>query len=187
LFIGPGGTRRIKMANPTVTIEIKEIGSKDVLREMGKINVQARRLAGTKKRLGKQARSTGADFRRGSKSISRFSEVMKDLETNAVLALGPLSGVGARVRAIGVLARRGNLGIIAFSVALTATLGAAALLVTGLLKTRLALEAVEGRLRAVTGSSLLAKLELERLSKLSLERSQSKSNLSINSSTFNIK
>lgn len=157
------------MANPTVTIEIREVGSAEVIRRMRQVRQEAGKLVGAKRRLSRQAKATGTSFKKSGKTIGRFSELMRDLETNAVLALGPLSGVGARVRAIGVLARRGNIALIAFSLALAAVVGAAALVVAGLIKTRLSLESVEGRLRAVTGSALLAKIELRSLMDISLD------------------
>ncbi len=156
------------MANPTVTIEIREVGSAEVIRRMRQVRQEAGKLVGAKKRLSRQAKNTGTSFKKSGKTIGRFSELMRDLETNAVLALGPLSGVGARIRAIGVLARRGNIALIAFSLGLAAVAGVVALLVAGLIKTRLSLETVEGRLRAVTGSALLAKIELRSLMDLSL-------------------
>ncbi len=157
------------MANPTVTIEIREIGSAQVIRNMRRVRQEAGKLVGAKKRLSRQVGNTGKSFKKSGKTIGRFSELMRDLETNAVLALGPLSGVGARIRAIGVLARRGNIALIAFSLALAAVVGAVVLLVAGLIKTRLSLESVEGRLRAVTGSALLAKIELRSLMDISLD------------------
>jgi len=156
------------MANPTVTIEIKEVGSAEVIRRLRKVRQEAGKLTGAKKRLSDRVKKTGETFKKSGKDVSRFSGLMQNLETNAVLALGPLSGVGARIRAIGVLARRGNIGLIAFSIGVAAIVAVIGLLTAGLIKTRLALEPIEGRLRAVTGSALIARLELERLSKMAL-------------------
>lgn len=157
------------MANPTVTIEIKEIGAAEVIRRMRKVRQEAGKLAGAKKRLAKGTKKAGDATKEAGKKIGKFSELMRDLETNAVLALGPLSGVGARVRAIGVLARRGNIAMIAFSLGLAAVAGAAVLLVTALIKVRLALDPIEGRLRAVTGSAIVTRLELRRLVDLAFD------------------
>ena len=149
------------MANPTVTIEIKEIGSKHVIGRLVAVRTEASKLTRTKRRLSQQVGRTGESFKKSGKNLRTFTEVMKDLETNAVLALGPLSGVGARIRAIGVLARRGNLFLIGFSVALTAVVAAAGLLLIGLFKTRKILEAVESRFIAVTGSILLTRVAMD--------------------------
>ena len=104
-----------------------------------------------------------------NKATSVLGVLLQNLETNAVLALGPLSGVGARIRAIGVLARRGNVGLIAFSLGIALVAVAAIALITAMIKVRKSLEPVEGRLRAVTGSALLARLELDELQKLALK------------------
>lgn len=149
------------MANPTVTIEIKEIGSKHVIGRLAAVRTEASKLTRTKRRLSQQVGRTGESFRKSGKNLKTFTEVMRDLETNAVLALGPLSGVGARIRAIGVLARRGNLFLIGFSVALTAVVAATGLLLIGLFKTRKILEAVESRFIAVTGSILLTRVAMD--------------------------
>ena len=103
-----------------------------------------------------------------NKSTGAFGVLLQNLETNAVLALGPLSGIGARIRAIGVLARRGNVALILFSLGIAAAAAAAVAFVAAMIRVRKALEPVEGRLRAVTGSALLARLELERLQQLAL-------------------
>ncbi len=156
------------MANPTVTIEIKAI-DRGAFAKLTKARIAAGRLAGVNRRLGRSTKRVGERFKKSGKTIGRFSDLMKDLETNAVLALGPLSGVGARIRAIGVLARRGNIALILFAVALTAVIGAAVLLVKALIDVRIALDPIEGRLRAVTGASILARRELERLIDISFD------------------
>lgn len=166
------------MANPTVTIEIKEIGARHVIGRLRAVQTAASDLSRAKRRLSRRVKSTGETFKKSGKDVSRFSGLMQNLETNAVLALGPLSGIGARIRAIGVLARRGNVGLVAFSLGIAAVVGVALLLTTALIKARKALEPIEGRLRAVTGSALLARLELERLRKLALNLGLSVDSLS---------
>ena len=157
------------MANPTVTIEIKEIGARHVIGRLRAVQTAASDLSRAKRRLSRRVKSTGETFKKSSKDVGRFSALMQNLETNAVLALGPLSGVGARIRAIGVLARRGNIAMIAFSLGIAAVAAVAIALIAAMVKVRKTLEPVEGRLRAVTGSALLARLELERLQKVSFK------------------
>jgi tape measure domain-containing protein len=47
----------------------------------------------------------------GAKGLARYSVILRDLESSAVLALGPLSGLGARIRSIGAIVGRGTGGL----------------------------------------------------------------------------
>ena len=53
--------------------------------------------------------------REANKSTKKFAMALRDLESSAVLALGPLSGLGARIRSMGAIIGRGNALIAAFA------------------------------------------------------------------------
>lgn len=58
--------------------------------------------------------------REANKSTKKFAMALRDLESSAVLALGPLSGLGARIRSMGAIIGRGNGLIAAFALGVSA-------------------------------------------------------------------
>ena len=117
-----------------------------------------------KARLGKTQRalqSFKAD--KAQKSMGRFNEVVRDLESASVLAVGPLSGLGARIRALGAITSRSTLLI-------AGMLGAVAGLTVGIFKLASAaiasgrdMERLEGQLKVSTGTAVLAAAEFNSL------------------------
>lgn len=112
-------------------------------------------------RLNRSSRSLKTfNAEKASKSVSKFNEVVRDLESASVLAVGPLSGLGARIRAIGAITTRSTIGIAAFLGGITAvTVGVGALL-RGAFRAGAALETIQAGFFAATGSATLAAKEL---------------------------
>ncbi|MEE8599219.1 MAG: hypothetical protein V3S69_06905, partial [Dehalococcoidales bacterium] len=57
---------------------------------------------------------------KGKKGIGKYAILLRDLESSAVLALGPLSGLGSRIRSIGAILGRGGGGFAGKWIAITA-------------------------------------------------------------------
>ena len=91
-----------------------------------------------------------------AKRTSRFTEAMRDLESASVLAVGPLSGLGARIRAIGAITSRSTLKVVAFLSAITATTVGVIALIKGAISTDFALQRIQSTLTVAAGSAALA-------------------------------
>ncbi len=95
------------MANPTVTVEIKSIGSEKVIKTLGKVRVAAKGVTTGVNKLGK-ATKKAAD------RTSKFKTKMTELGKSASLALGPLNGVAARLTAFSGLASMASFRVAGF-------------------------------------------------------------------------
>ncbi len=101
------------------------------------------------------------------KNITKLSKTLRNLESSAVLAVGPLSGVGARLRSLGAIASRTNIQMVALFAVVTAgvvalfKLGQAAFNAGKIFETSIA------RFQAATGSLALAKEEMAFVIKVS--------------------
>jgi tape measure domain-containing protein len=111
--------------------------------------------------------------RAGSAASSRFAQVIRDLESASVLAVGPLSGIGARIRALSSITTRSTLAIAGFIAGVTGASVGIYKLATGAVTTQRSFQQIEATLRAVTGSTTLAGNEfrfvLENARRLGLE------------------
>ena len=102
-----------------------------------------------------------SSVQQGGKQALKFTDVMRNLESSAVLAVGPLSGVGARIRAIGAIAGRSNLKIIALFAGITALGVGFAKLAAGAVAAGRAMDKIEIRLTVATGSTIAANAEMQ--------------------------
>lgn len=107
--------------------------------------------------LGKSGRKLRA-FNNSAKSdkIKGLSKTMQNLESASVLAIGPLSGLGARIRALGAIANRSAIKMALFFGAITAGIVAMGVMIKGSITAARSLEAIESRLVVVTGSTAQA-------------------------------
>ena len=109
--------------------------------------------------LRRQLNTLRASSSETSKATDKFSVIMRDLESSAVLALGPLSGLGARIRSIGAIFSRSSVQL-----ALWVTgIAGAVIAIAGLTKVALTagstMQSMMLRFEAATGSAALAKRE----------------------------
>ena len=110
-------------------------------------------LAGVSRVVGRQ------NFKKAETQQKSFARTMSNLTSVSVLAVGPLSGVGARIGALGAIVNRANLKIAAIVIGISGlTIGFGALAV-GAVKASLAMEKINAGLRVATGSSAKAKVE----------------------------
>jgi tape measure domain-containing protein len=173
------------MANPTVTINIKEIGSDTVIANMRSVGIEARKLVNTKKRISNQSKKTGQDFRQlgrqmqlvrksqdlAKKSTQRLSTGMRNLGSAAIFAVGPLSGIGARLVAFQAIASRTSISVAAFAAALATVVVIAAKLAAGMVRTDIEVNKIMNALKAATGTAEGARREFQFLVNTSRELS----------------
>ncbi len=113
-------------------------------------------------RMGKTKRSLNSfNTSRARKQAGRFTEVIRDLESASVLAVGPLSGIGARIRALGAITSRSTLAIAGMLGGIAGAIIGFAKLTTGAIGARRALDQIISRFTVATGSILQAGEEFE--------------------------
>lgn len=151
------------MANPIITVEIKAVGRKDAVDEINKVSDAARAASRAKARLADQAGRTGRAFKTSGAEAGRFTKIMRDLETSTILAAGPLSGIGARIRAIGVLSRSGSLALAGLAAGIIAVVAVFGILSAKTIATERDMQRFEGRLNAVTGAIILSRNEISHI------------------------
>ena len=107
--------------------------------------------------LGKSTRALNK-FRKVSNDtrMAKFSNVMRDLESASVLAVGPLSGIGARVRALGVITSRSTLKLAGLLVGITALGVGLVKLAVGAIKTATIFQRIDAIMVAASGSTVIA-------------------------------
>lgn len=112
--------------------------------------------------LGKSTRALHS-FRKASNDtrMAKFSNVMRDLESASVLAVGPLSGIGARVRALGVITSRSTLKLAGLLVGITALGVGLVKLAVGAIKAATTFQRIDAIMMAASGSSTLAAAEFK--------------------------
>ncbi|MEE8599297.1 MAG: tape measure protein, partial [Dehalococcoidales bacterium] len=107
-------------------------------------------------RLGRSKRSL-SDLRRGLQDAktgtSRFGFLLRDLESSAVLALGPLSGVGARVRSLGAIFGRSTFKLALLIAGIAGAIIAMGALGAGAVKAGERMKSLQFRFEAATGSA----------------------------------
>lgn len=91
----------------------------------------------------------------------RFTELIRDLESASVLTVGPLSGLGSRVRALGAITSRSTLQLAAFLSGIAVTVFGMIKLTNSTIETAKALQQINALLTTATGSTLLAKKAFE--------------------------
>lgn len=91
--------------------------------------------------------------------ISKFSSVLQGLESSAILAAGPLSGLGSRVRAIGSIFNETTALAAGMTVGFTATAFAVGKLATGAVKASMEIDRINAAFVAATGDQVAANAE----------------------------
>lgn len=99
-------------------------------------------------------KSHGTGAQAASVATSHWSNELRNLGSSAVFALGPLSGVGARVAAFGAVASRSGAIVAVLAIAVAGLAVAATKLLTAAIKAGDALKKFSNTMLAVTNSSL---------------------------------
>lgn len=99
------------------------------------------------------------------KKFRNFSLVMRDLQSSAVLTLGPLSGVGARMSALASLSSRSTGSIVAFAAGMAAAGVGAYSLASGAITASMSMQKIMAAMEIAAGSSSAAGGEFEFVSR----------------------
>ncbi len=94
------------------------------------------------------------------KGVGGLNVLIRDLESASVLAVGPLSGLGARIRAISAITSRSTITMAAWVIGITAGVVAVAKLAAAAVGANSKLETMHLRFQAATGSVQLANAEM---------------------------
>ncbi len=104
-----------------------------------------------------------------TQSVQGMSASLKEFTSSTILAVGPLSGIGARLMAFNSLARGTNILLASLTASMVA-LGAASFFLTrSTIRTGLSLERITARLETAKGSAIGAQKEFRFISKVSEE------------------
>lgn len=95
-----------------------------------------------------------------SREAGKLTNVLRNLESSAVLAVGPLSGIGARIRSLGAIAGRSNLAIVALAAGVTAAAVAFFKLAQGAIAAGRVFESSMARFKAASGSIEVARKQM---------------------------
>lgn len=112
-------------------------------------------------------KNQAASAKKGKEATKRMSVTMQDLTSASILAVGPLSGVGARIAATTSIITRANIKIAAMVIGVTGLGVVLAKLASSAVRSSLAMERIIGRLRVSTGSAAGAAVEFEFIAKVS--------------------
>ncbi len=94
-------------------------------------------------------------------NVSKFSEVLNALESSAVLAAGPLSGIGSRIRALGSIMDKSTLAVAGFTAGMAAATVGAIKLSSGAIKASMEVDRINAAFFAATGSMAQGSKEFE--------------------------
>ncbi len=145
--------RKLEMAFQRLSLEMTS----------GKITVEqyARSMETFKDKVAKVNREF-TKFKSGATDgkLGKLANTLRNLESSAVLAIGPLSGVGARIRSIGAIAGRSSPLIIGLFVGVTALGVAFAKLAANALNAGRVMEATFARFKAASGDIKIARKEM---------------------------
>jgi len=112
-------------------------------------------------RLGRTSRAlrqVGSD--KAAQKMNKLGQAVRQLESASVLAIGPLSGLGARIRAIGAITTRSSLIMAAFIGAVAGTIVVIGKLITTSIMASKVFEQANARFVAATGSISQARTEM---------------------------
>lgn len=102
----------------------------------------------------------------------KLTKVMRDLESASVLAVGPLSGVGARIRALGSISARETLAIAGLIGGITAAVVGIGKLAQSSVLAEQEISKITSAITIATGSTVAAGVEFDKLTQFSLDLNQ---------------
>lgn len=144
----------------TASITKGQVATLDFQRSQSKFQADMARSTRSLNRFKAQSDTT-------SQSVLGLSGNMSNLASAATLAVGPLSGIGARITALTSIANRSNLAMVGLIAGITGAGVVIGKFSTGAIQTAIQLDKVRARLLAVTGSTTEAAAEFEKIRTLS--------------------
>lgn len=110
-----------------------------------------------------------ADLKGAKSGLKGMTDTLRNMESAAVLAVGPLSGIGARIRSLGSIASRTSLSLVIMIGAAVAVGVAIAKMSAAAVNASKVFESSMARFKAATGSMQLARAEMNFVIKTSLD------------------
>lgn len=144
---------------PARQIKYTELAFRRLTQEMtsGKLTVvqynRAMDAFATRMNRGKRAlTSFSAANKKGAVGFARFSVLARDLESSAILALGPLSGLGARIRSLSAIFGRSSIKMAAMVAGIAGVVIGIGALAKAAVTAGAAMQGIRLRFEAATGS-----------------------------------
>lgn len=116
-------------------------------------------------KLGAGLKGVGSE--QAARKGAKFTRFVRDLESASVLAVGPLSGLGARIRALGSIFSRSTIAMVGWLAGITGAVIGTVKLVKGAINAARAFQKIDAVLTASTGSAVLARKEFQFVSDVS--------------------
>ena len=113
------------------------------------------------KRLGANTRKMGGDLKKAEGKTTGLSKKLRNLGSSAVFAVGPLSGVGARVTAFGAIASRTGIKVAALILLFTGLGVVIIKTITHMARVAIQVNRINNALAAATGSTAAAQREFQ--------------------------
>ncbi|KKK88955.1 hypothetical protein LCGC14_2737960, partial [marine sediment metagenome] len=95
-----------------------------------------------------------------AEKVGQLNTVLRNLESSAVLAVGPLSGIGARIRSLGAIAGRSTLLLVGLFAGVTAAIVGFSKLAASAVQASRVFEASMARFKAASGSIEIARKQM---------------------------
>ena len=111
------------------------------------------------RQLGRAQNRTAASGRRLARATKGNNVVLRNLGSSAIFAVGPLSGVGARINALGAISTRTGVAVALFAAGIAALLLGIFKLGAAMVRTQLVLDRIQASLLVATGSTEKANAE----------------------------
>ena len=121
----------------------------------------AKAAAAAARKLTPVIRRLGVRTRRTQRDVSGLSKRMKILGSSAIFAVGPLSGIGARVAAFGAISSKAGVRIALFSLGVAALVIGAIKLVKAMLGVNVEMTRIKNALKVATGGAEAANREFD--------------------------
>lgn len=147
---------------------------KSLQTQLGKTATTQRNFSRASDDFANKMRSTkkavdGLASNKAAGKVKGLSNVMRDLESASVLAVGPLSGIGARIRSLGAIANRSAIHVALFFGAMALGVVVIGKLLKSMVKYGLEMDQIQSKLAAATGSQERANAEFKFLREISDE------------------
>jgi len=136
---------------------------------LGKVKTSAHDAQVAQVKFASSLSKTSAKLKESKSRTQDMTDMLRNLESAAVLAIGPLSGVGARIRSLGAIAGRSSLSLVMLIGSVVATGVAIWKMSAAAINASKVFEASMARFKAATGSMALARSEMNFVIKTSLE------------------
>ncbi len=126
-----------------------------------KQTIAAKKATSAARRLAPAIRRLGVRTRRTEREVSGLTRKLRNFGSSAVFAVGPLSGIGARVSAFGAITTRAGVGIALMAIAVASLIIGVVKLAGAMIRANVEMTRIENALKVATGSTQAADREFK--------------------------